>query len=277
MSLPDSSYHALADRATCEALGQRTSPLVSRDASSISQGTELVPGTLLTSSEEIPTVTDNLYNNGVISEWSLGISFAPTTSEEVQNGVLTFGALTASFLSVCVLTSPIGGVDDSLYTGDLNILCVSNTSTLDLIADVAPLLAAPRRPRNRRPTTGVRPSGASVYLRLTAFPGYDQTVSYGGQEILSLTAGITDTGTTLLYLATDAYDAYVDATGATLDSATGLLSISASQFDALESLFFDINGVRSSFTNVSSTTHTSAPIRRSPTSSSLTPSCGRRR
>ncbi|KAI5834837.1 acid protease [Schizophyllum commune Tattone D] len=152
--------------------------------------TELTSGTLLTSSEEIPTVTDNLYNNGVISDWSVGISFAPTTSEEVQNGVLTFG-----------------GVDDSLYTGDINVF----------------------------PKTTTEPA--------THYWGYDQTVSYGSQEILPLTAGITDTGTTLLYLATDAYDAYVSSTGATLDSTTGLLSISASQFDALESLFFDINGV----------------------------------
>lgn len=152
--------------------------------------TYLTTGTLLTSSEEIPTVTDNLYTEGVISDWSLGISFAPTTEEEVQNGVLTFG-----------------GVDESLYSGELNIF----------------------------PKTTTEPA--------TYYWGYDQSVLYGDTEILALTAGITDTGTTLLYLATDAYDAYVDATGATLDSTTGLLSISAEQFLSLKSLFFDINGV----------------------------------
>ena len=208
--------------------------------------TELVLGTLLTSSEEIPTVTDNLYNNGVISEWSLGISFAPTTSEEVQNGVLTFGALQPGW-NLSASSHDLQVVSTTRFTPAISTSCVYSAFPLPVLrADVSHLLAAPRRPPSQRPTTGVRPFWASFHSSVTLFPGYDQTVSYGSQEILPLTAGITDTGTTLLYLATDAYDAYVSATGATLDSTTGLLSISASQFDALESLFFDINGVRSS-------------------------------
>lgn len=51
--------------------------------------------------------------------------------------------------------------------------------------------------------------------------GIDQSVSYGGSSILSSTAGIVDTGTTLVLLATDAFDAYEKATGGTLDSTTG--------------------------------------------------------
>jgi len=42
-------------------------------------------------STTIPTVTTNLYTQGVISEEVVSISFEPTTSQEVTNGELTFG------------------------------------------------------------------------------------------------------------------------------------------------------------------------------------------
>lgn len=50
----------------------------------------------------IPTVTDNLYSQGTISETVVGVFFAPTTSESDTNGELTFG-----------------GVDTTKYTGTL--------------------------------------------------------------------------------------------------------------------------------------------------------------
>ena len=86
-----------------------------------------------------------------------------------------------------------------------------------------------------RPITSTSPA--------SAYWGIDQSVAYGSDTVLPLTAGIVDTGTTLLLLATDAYDAYTAATGATPDSSTGLLSITPEQFAALESLFFTIGGV----------------------------------
>lgn len=86
-----------------------------------------------------------------------------------------------------------------------------------------------------RPITSTSP--ASEYW------GIDQSVAYGDTTILSSTAGIVDTGTTLLLIATDAYDKYTSATGATLDSTTGLLTITSDQLDSLESLFFTIGGV----------------------------------
>ena len=88
-------------------------------------------------------------------------------------------------------------------------------------------------------------------------------MSYGNQTILPLTAGIVDTGTTLVLIASgtlqlstlssrkltslfsDAFDAYQTATGATVDQTTGLLTISEDQLDSLDSLYFDIAGVRS--------------------------------
>jgi cathepsin E len=47
----------------------------------------------------------------------------------------------------------------------------------------------------------------------------------------------------LLLIATDAYNRYVAATGAVLDSATGLLQITSAQYAGLQSLFFNINDV----------------------------------
>lgn len=102
-----------------------------------------------------------------------------------------------------------GGTDSSRFTGEITFTPITSTSP------------------------------ASNYW------GIDQTVTYGsvdGTPILNQTAGIVDTGTTLLYLASDAFSAYQKATGATLDNTTGLLKLSSSEFSNLKSLFFTIGG-----------------------------------
>ena len=85
-----------------------------------------------------------------------------------------------------------------------------------------------------------------------AYWGIDQTINYGsatgGTQILRRTAGIVDTGTTLLLLATDAFQAYQHSTGATMDRNTGLLTISQEQFRNLKSLFFHIGNETFEFT-----------------------------
>jgi cathepsin E len=58
--------------------------------------TDLTKGTLapaLTST--IPTVTDNLFTNGVIDVNAIGISFQPTTTEDDVNGEITWGKYVA--------------------------------------------------------------------------------------------------------------------------------------------------------------------------------------
>ncbi|KAK0246439.1 aspartic peptidase A1 [Armillaria nabsnona] len=86
------------------------------------------------------------------------------------------------------------------------------------------------------PITSTYP--ASVYW------GIDESITYGtSTTILSSTAGIVDTGTTLVYIASNAFTKYKTATGATLDSSTGLLRITSAQYAKLSSLFFNINGV----------------------------------
>ncbi|EIN13874.1 aspartic peptidase A1 [Punctularia strigosozonata HHB-11173 SS5] len=67
----------------------------------------LSPGTTTT----IPTVTDNLFNQGTITARELGVFFAPTNTEESTNGELTFG-----------------GVDNSKITGTVAFTPLTNTS-----------------------------------------------------------------------------------------------------------------------------------------------------
>jgi hypothetical protein len=92
-------------------------------------------------------------------------------------------------------------------------------------------------------------NGTLSYVPITStYPasqywGVNQSVNYGGTSVLSSTAGIVDSGTTLVLIATNAFNAYKTATGATLDSATGLLKITSAQYSALKTLNFVIGGV----------------------------------
>ncbi|KAF8626737.1 hypothetical protein AX17_006502 [Amanita inopinata Kibby_2008] len=76
----------------------------------------------------------------------------------------------------------------------------------------------------------------------SAYWGVDQFINYGSTTILGTTAGIVDTGTTLVLIATDAFSSYVSLTGATSDAATGLYKVTSTQYSSLQSLFFGING-----------------------------------
>ena len=93
-------------------------------------------------------------------------------------------------------------------------------------------------------------TGGISYVPITStspassYWGIDQSITYGDSDtVLDTTSGIVDTGTTLLLLATSAFQAYTKAIGAVLDSATGLLVITEAQFNNLRSLFFNIGGV----------------------------------
>ena len=107
-----------------------------------------------------------------------------------------------------------GGIDDSKYTGDVAYVPVTSTSP------------------------------ATFYV------GIDQSITYGaaGTTVLASTAGITDTGTTLLLIASDALATYQNLTGAVADGNTGLLKLTQAQFANLESLFFHIGDTTYEFT-----------------------------
>ncbi|KAF9970209.1 hypothetical protein BGZ75_002404, partial [Mortierella antarctica] len=142
--------------------------------------------------DTIPTVVDNMYNQGQIGAHEFGISFEPITESDAtqMNGQISFG-----------------GVDPSKFTGNITYAPMTSTSP------------------------------ASKYW------GIDASIMYGATTtILSLSAGIVDSGTTLLLLATDAYQKFQTTTGAVLDKETGLLSLTPNQFDGLQSLFVHIGG-----------------------------------
>ncbi|KAG1735331.1 aspartic peptidase domain-containing protein [Suillus paluster] len=149
---------------------------------------DLTEGTVI-NTNQVPTVTDNLYAQKTISSEVLGVFFSPASSDD-SSGELTFG-----------------GYDASKITGDINYVPITSTSP------------------------------ASEYW------GVDQSISYGSTSILTKTAGIVDTGTTLILIATDAFDTYKSKTGASLDNTTGLLKISSDQYNQLSSLYFTIGSV----------------------------------
>jgi len=74
------------------------------------------------------------------------------------------------------------------------------------------------------------------------FWGINESIEYGTTTILSTTAGIVDTGTTLILIATNAFTKYESLTGAKLDRTTGLLKVTSTQFAALKTLTFIVGG-----------------------------------
>lgn len=99
-----------------------------------------------------------------------------------------------------------GGADSSHYTGELNYV----------------------------PVTKADPA--------SAYYGIDQSISYGSTSITAGTAGIVDSGTTLVLLATGLFEKYKAATNATLDSKTGLLKLPKDSYATLQPLDFNIGG-----------------------------------
>lgn len=95
-------------------------------------------------------------------------------------------------------------------------------------------------------------TGAITYAPITTtspakyYWGINQAITYGssGTSILSTTAGIVDTGTTLILIASDAFTRYEKATGSVMDSTTGLLRLTSAQYAKLQSLFFTIGGTK---------------------------------
>ena len=109
--------------------------------------TDLTQGTVANTRDTVPTVSDNLFSQGTISEEVLGVCCIPAGGTD--NGELTFG-----------------GYDKSAVVGPV---------------DYVSLTAA---------------SPASTFW------GIDQSINYGDDIILSSTAGIVDTGTTLILIPT---------------------------------------------------------------------------
>ncbi|EIN04215.1 family A1 protease [Punctularia strigosozonata HHB-11173 SS5] len=156
-----------------------------------------------------------------LTEGTLGSSSStkiPTVTDNLYSqGTISTAAVGIYYAPTTVESTTngeltFGGADSSKYTGSLHYVSLTSTSP------------------------------ASEYW------GIDQSIKYGSTSILSSTAGIVDTGTTLVYLATDAFDKYKSATGAKLDSTTGLLRITTAQYNDLSDLVFTIGGKKYTLT-----------------------------
>jgi len=84
--------------------------------------------------------------------------------------------------------------------------------------------------------------------RVGNFWGIEQSITYNGETIQATTTGIVDTGSTLLFLATEVLNKYISATGGVFDDNTGLYAITPDQYDNLQDLVFNIGGVDFSLT-----------------------------
>lgn len=121
----------------------------------------------------IPTVTDNLFDQGLIEQKLIAVSFEPLTSALETNGELTFGS-----------------TDSSKFTEPITYLCVCATAVWITLA----------HPNLRSPLTKTAPS--SFFWGIDASLQYGNGNGNGSVNILNITAGIVDTGTSLLGLAT---------------------------------------------------------------------------
>ncbi|EIW80816.1 acid protease [Coniophora puteana RWD-64-598 SS2] len=212
-----------------------------------------------------PTSTSTDTGNTVQVSYGSG-SFS---GEEYTDTVTLGSGLTITKQSIGVASSAQGftGVDGILGVGptDLTSGTVSNTDTVPTVTDnlysagtiSTEVLGIYYAPAAGSDSTGElsfgsvdtsKTTGDVAYVPITStspaseYWGIDQSISYGSTSILSSTAGIVDTGTTLILIASDAYSTYQSATGGTEDQTTGLLTISSDQYSSLSDLNFEIGG-----------------------------------
>ncbi|KII94442.1 hypothetical protein PLICRDRAFT_99960 [Plicaturopsis crispa FD-325 SS-3] len=182
------------------------------------------------------TLSDNL----VIKNQSIGVASKSQGFGSGIDGILGIGpvALTAGTLADKTATVPT--VTDNLFSEKT----ISSNSI-----GIYYVPASESDPTGELTFGGVdtsKTTGDVAYTPITStspaseYWGIDQSISYGSTTILKSTAGIVDTGTTLILLATDAFQAYTKATGGTEDSTTGLLKISQDDYNNLKPLDFQI-------------------------------------
>ncbi|KAG9307905.1 aspartic peptidase domain-containing protein [Chiua virens] len=189
------------------------------------------------------------------------------SGEEWLDTVALSSELVISQQSIGVASSSTGfsGVDGILGVGPIDLTegTVTNTGTVSTVTDnllsqgtisqeVLGIYFVPAsEPNNGGELTfggydsSVVTSSVNYVPLTTSTPasyywGIDESISYGGKTILSTTSGVVDTGTTLILIASDAFQTYQSLTGATQDNATGLLSLTSTQYSTLQTLTFNI-------------------------------------
>ncbi|KAL5518792.1 hypothetical protein ACEPAH_475 [Sanghuangporus vaninii] len=190
------------------------------------------------------TDTVSLGNGLTIPKQSIGVASTSQGFDGVD-GILGIGPvdLTVDTLSPDT-RSTIPTVTDNLFsqgTISANLIGVSFEPTTQEISNNGELTFGG--------TDTSKFTGSIAFSPITStspaseFWGINQSIRYGSSTtILSSTAGIVDTGTTLVLIASDAFTRYRTATGGVADRNTGLLRLTTAQFANLQSLFFTTNG-----------------------------------
>ncbi|KAL5497759.1 hypothetical protein ACEPAH_2690 [Sanghuangporus vaninii] len=115
--------------------------------------TDLTEGTVMPDGSAIPTVTDNLFSQGKITQKVVGVYFAPSSKANDTNGEMTFGAADNSKTTGPIAFAPITstspsseffGIDQSITYGtkkstilDITSGIVDTGTTLTLLASDA--------------------------------------------------------------------------------------------------------------------------------------------
>ncbi|KAL5495110.1 hypothetical protein ACEPAI_572 [Sanghuangporus weigelae] len=186
----------------------------------------------------------SLGNGLTIAKQSIGVA---STSQGFQgvDGILGIGPVDLTVDTLSPDTgSTIPTVTDNLFrqgTISANLIGISFEPTTQEVANNGELTFGG--------TDSSKFTGSIAFSPITStnpaseFWGINQSIRYGSSTtILSNTAGIVDTGTTLVLIASDAFRRYQSATGGVADGNTGLLRLTTAQFANLQSLFFSTNG-----------------------------------
>ncbi|CAE6472401.1 unnamed protein product [Rhizoctonia solani] len=79
---------------------------------------------------------------------------------------------------------------------------------------------------------------------LNKYWGFDQVIKYGDQILQPSSAGVLDSGATMIYITDKAFQKYSESIpGSKIDPSTELLEIPQESIDKMKSLFFYINGI----------------------------------
>ncbi|KAF9486196.1 aspartic peptidase A1 [Pholiota conissans] len=180
-----------------------------------------------------------LASNLVVTKQSIGVAALSSGFEDVD-GILGIGPvdLTVGTLSPSI-ESGIPTVTDKLFSnGQISV------HSIGISFEPTTVTSTVNGEISWGGTDSSKYTGSIAYIPLTTsspanlYWGINSSIRYGkSQTILSNTAGIVDTGTTLVLIASDAFKKYKTATGSAADSTTGLLKISSSQYAALSSLY----------------------------------------
>lgn len=205
-----------------------------RNSFNVSYGSGSVKGT-----EYVDQVT--LGSSLVIPKQSIGVASSATGFNDVD-GILGIGPVDLTQGTVGS-TSSVPTVTDNLFkngtipTESIGISYVPTTDTTQVANGELSFGSVD----TSKTTSDVAYVPITSSSPASNYWGIDQTVTYGNNtSILNSTAGIVDTGTTLLLLATSAFQNYQKATGGTLDQTTGLLTVTEEQYNNMQSLFFQI-------------------------------------